>query len=632
MSPIPSPIAAACLFAVLATVDAGAQIRAQTAATNGPTKPSTQKPGTDAIALPVDMLPVPGGVLEIGIDPKTLVDVVTKAAPYSEETRLKDIRRLYSELGPSKVTLAPYFMSKFPVTNAQYKVFVEKTGHRYPFHWWFDGQAADREGKIEEIKAEFPNSIEGAQFIDYWAKHWKDLPWSIPTYDGRPGEDCAVVYVSWRDANAYAAWLGMRMPSEAEWVFAAAGGEPKQYLWGDDPKQCPIPRGTKHDKMWPVGHFGAMTEGKFGHGDMVLGVYEWTGELGFFAYDYKEFSDALDKLFKDKLYRSKAATAVVADALAYRPTWAGDKVVVKGAMFATPSAVDLRIGTRGFTEHFQTVSAVGFRLAKSPEPGRDYLASTLRLGYDYSSFGGSRKPNIADQTGVEKYDLAEGGKVVQGYAAVSLAPVSYQDDDKRMTLDRLLSPTVEDNLPIIVATLATTEKLAAPEIGPGIYTICFRAAGTPKALQKAISEAQRELKIAKAKARGGEINLEEVTGDFEAVFKKFGITKEDVVAGKIDFVRIEGVKVPAEEHAWILRSAAGNALVTWPAKARPEAKSGYDEPATVIVNERNSKQLDFQFGVPTDPDSRGKVYLYKLSVQLAELEIDGSWRLPEPAK
>ncbi|MGE0143776.1 MAG: formylglycine-generating enzyme family protein [Planctomycetota bacterium] len=627
MRSTPSPAAAGLLFVSFLATDCIAQVRAQAT----PPKDSKSAPAAtpDAQTLPADMLPVPGGDVELATDPDALVDAVTKAFPFSPDQRITTIQRLYSELGSEKVSVKPFFLAKFPVTNAQYRVFVERTGHRYPLHWWAEGRKDDHDARILEMRKEFPNATGSSLDLEYWSAHWKELPNAIPQFDGQPGDDRPVTWVSWRDANAYAAWLGMRLPTEAEWVQAARGDDRREYLWGDDPKQIPIPRGTKHDKLWEVGHFGKMAEGKFGHGDMVLGVYEWTGELGFNAFGYKSFTDELEALFKNKLFKGKTSDSLT-EALNYRPKFAGDKVVVKGGMFATPSGVDLRIGTRAATEHFQTVSGLGFRLAKSLEPGRDYLQSSLKLDYDYSYFGGNRRPNIADQVGAERYEIDANTKAVQGYSAISFAPINYMSDDKKLTLEKLLLPTIDDNQPIVVATIATTEALAEPAVGPGVYTVCYRNAGTPKALTKAIGEATKAIKAAKAKSKG-EFNPAEVTGDFDGDLKRFGIKVEDLLEGPVKFVRLGAVKVEMDENSWILRNSVGDYVATWKGASRPELKSKHELPATLTVDERDAKKLSFEFGVPTDPEAKGKAYVLKMGMTLADRTIDSTWRLPQAA-
>lgn len=131
-----------------------------------------------------------------------------------------------------RVHLPEYRLARTPVTNAQYKAFVEATGQRAPDHW--EG------GCIPEGKQDHP-----------------------------------VLYVSWEDAQAFCKWAGCRLPTEREWEKGARGTDGRAYPWGDkwEEGRCNSLEAAIGDTT-PVGRYpgGASPYGLL---DMAGNVWEW---------------------------------------------------------------------------------------------------------------------------------------------------------------------------------------------------------------------------------------------------------------------------------------------------------------------------------------------------------------------
>lgn len=191
----------------------------------------TAEPGKVASGetAPMGMVWVPGGEFTMGTNDEESYPAERPAHP---------------------VKVDGFWMDQMEVTNAQFTKFVEATGYI---------TVAERKPDWEEIKKQVPPGtpkppdemlqagslvfVRPAGAVDlrnvgnWW--HWViGANWRHPEGPGsdlKGRENYPVVHVAWEDAAAYAKWAGKRLPTEAEWEFAARGGlENKRYAWGDE--------------------------------------------------------------------------------------------------------------------------------------------------------------------------------------------------------------------------------------------------------------------------------------------------------------------------------------------------------------------------------------------------------------
>lgn len=201
----------------------------------------------------------------------------------------------------SSVTLAipteRYWIAKYPVTNGQFRLFVEAGGYREE-RWW---TKAGWEAKL--------NGWGWDQKTGQWVETGK--PWVEPRYwqDGQwNGAEQPVVGVSWYESVAFCLWLSevtgekVSLPTEAQWQYAAQGKDGRAYPWGKewDATRCRHSVGTSSKNTSPVRQFEGKGDSPFGVVDMAGNVWEWC------LTDYNNHGNDINELAARRVLRGGA--------------------------------------------------------------------------------------------------------------------------------------------------------------------------------------------------------------------------------------------------------------------------------------------------------------------------------------
>jgi formylglycine-generating enzyme len=282
---------------------------------------------------------VPGEFVEVSSGHFCMGDESVWAYPGDGEGPVHDV-----ELGSLRIGV-------HAVTTSQFGAFVEATGHvtdaeRYGWSFVFAGLLPD----------EFPDT-RGVADAPWW-RQVEGADWRRPEgpqSDLERRDDHPVVHVSWRDAEAYCAWAGARLPTEAEWERAARGGTNTAFPWGADLEPGGEHRMNVFQGTFPTDDTGA--DGYAGTAPVdafepnAFGLYNVTGNVWEWCEDW----------FDQSYYSSSPVDDP-------RGPDHGDRRVLRGGSYLCHLSYcrRYRVSARYSSEPDSSTGNIGFRVVAQP--------------------------------------------------------------------------------------------------------------------------------------------------------------------------------------------------------------------------------------------------------------------------
>jgi len=326
----------------------------------GAYRPTQPNPIPAVLPAAAGMVYIPGGEFSMGIPDPTRVKGGGKEA-------MPDARPIH------RVKLKEFLMDEHEVTNAEFAAFVKATGYV---------TLAEKKPTREEFPDALPEMLVAGSVVftppnhevrldDHlqWWSYVKAADWRHPEGPSssiKGKEQNPVVHIAWEDAAAYAKWAGKRLPTEAEWEFAARGGLTGNiYAWGNQLQ----PGGKKMANIFQ-GHFPERNAAEDGYPTTApvkkfpangYGLYDMAGNVWEWCEDW----------YRNDYYTSRASdkewTNPTGPEDSFDPDEPGvPKKVQRGGSFLCTDQYCTRymVGTRGKADWRTATNHAGFRCVK----------------------------------------------------------------------------------------------------------------------------------------------------------------------------------------------------------------------------------------------------------------------------